>query len=45
MLKKKKPYNAELYKNLMLFPQNARLRLSKLILLAQLQGYKIKPAI
>nr|WP_196793663.1 transposase [Thermoanaerobacterium thermosaccharolyticum] len=45
MLKKKEPYNAELYKKSDAFPAKREITVEQAILLAQLQGYKIKPAI
>lgn len=44
MLKKKEPYNAELYKKSDAFPAKREITVEQAILLAQLQGYKIKPA-
>ncbi|QSZ26540.1 IS110 family transposase [Aceticella autotrophica] len=45
MLKKKETYNAELYKKSDAFPAKREITVEQAILLAQLQGYKIKPAI
>ncbi|KAA5806470.1 IS110 family transposase, partial [Thermoanaerobacterium thermosaccharolyticum] len=39
------PYNAELYKKSDAFPAKREITVEQAILLAQLQGYKIKPAI
>jgi len=44
MLKKKEPYNAELYKKSDVFPVEREITVEQAILLAQHQGYKIKSA-
>ncbi|MDR1549365.1 MAG: transposase [Hungatella sp.] len=44
MLKNKKPYNAELYRKSDILPVNREITIEQAILLAQLQGYKIKSA-
>ena len=44
MLKKKQPYNAELYKNSDVLPVDREITVEQAILIAQHQGYKIKSA-
>lgn len=44
MLKKKEPYNAELYKKFDVIPVNREITIEQAILIAQYQGYKIKSA-
>lgn len=44
MLKKKEPYNAELYKNSDLLPANREITVEQAILMAKFQGYRIKSA-
>lgn len=44
MLKKKEPYNAELYKKSDVFPVEREITVEQAILIAQNQGYKIKSA-
>jgi len=44
MLKKKEPYNAELYKNSDVLPVDREITVEQAILIVQYQGYKIKSA-
>lgn len=44
MLKKKEPYNVELYKNSNVLPLDREITVEQAILIAQRQGYKIKSA-
>lgn len=44
MLKNKEPYNAELYRKSDVLPVNREITIEQAILMAQFQGYKIKPA-
>ena len=44
MLKNKEPYNAELYRKCDVLPVNREITVEQAILMAQFQGYKIKPA-
>lgn len=44
MLKKKEPYNAELYKKSDVLPVEREITIEQAILIAQIQGYKIKSA-
>ena len=43
MLKNKEPYNAELYRKSDVLPVNREITVEQAILLAQFQGYRIKP--
>lgn len=43
ILKKKEPYNAELYRKSDVLPVNREITLEQAILLAQSQGYRVKP--
>lgn len=43
MLKKKEPYNADLYRKSDVIPAGREITLDQAILLAQSQGYRVKP--
>ena len=44
MLKKKEPYNAELYRKSDVLPVDREITVEQAIIIAQYQGYKIKSA-